>query len=70
MGMIQLEYAYGVFTVSERIPGRKEARAAAVAKNFMASELRTVKRVEVGSDCRGERERWRRGEERQANKNK
>ena len=45
MAMMQLEYAYGVFTVSERIPGTREARAAAVAKNFMASGLRPVKRV-------------------------
>jgi len=42
---MQLECAYGVFTVSERIPGTREARAAAVVKNFMASELRMVKRV-------------------------
>jgi hypothetical protein len=54
--MMQLKHAYGVFTVSERMPGTREARAAAVAKNFMASELGMVKRVRgVGSsDCRGE----------------
>jgi hypothetical protein len=67
--MVQLEHAYRVFTVSGRIPGTREARAPALA-NFMASELRVVKRVRgVGSsDCRGGSEMWRREEERQADK--